>query len=716
MIKKFNSKDMIVNLDESQKAFCEAGINTNIRLLAPAGCGKTMSLMFRCLHIAETVRESNPKYKPRFLLITFTVAARNEIASRLNADAKFADIRDLVEVITLNSWGYRRIKNVASNPRLISSKDEYHFNMANLLQPIWKKYPNIEAAINAKSNTTPRRLMEQLDAFKSIGFDHIRQTNYDLFVERYDQIKAEGLGARLDAIVNELTRLRVLQVVTTAQGNEHSKNSKKDLYNSFFRFWRDAVQHLIDSATFTLEDQKYFAYLDEREKVEAGSYLSGAAKYDYILVDEFQDINPLDLALLKAIKDRNRAAITIVGDDDQAIFEWRGATPEYILNPSQYFGVNFQTFTLSVNYRSPSNIVSLSQNLIKRNLRREDKSIRAHRNDTATIEILEMDDLDASMQRVCDEVQNTIKDGMSPAKIAIISRKRAQIIPYQVFFASKDIPFCAAEDLQIFMSHSFDKLLNLILIKNRANNNRTKTEVVDDVLALCDLVRRYKLSKADKKELRTYLNKSSERTTLGLSQFLESYTGGFNGKNSKGKVSIDMSTAIQNFLNAITVSESLFRVEENFAGLQADFGNKGDDDIFKLDPPFLHLADYATRYADNYMDFYEDIERAKEKLALITPFEEDPTAPLADQPIHLMTALRAKGKEFNTVILLDVNDRIWPNLNATTPDEKESERRVFYVAFTRAKQKIIMLVSKKIAGKPYTVSPFISELYDEVTG
>ena len=706
---------MIASLDESQKAFCEADINANIRLLAPAGCGKTMSLMFRCLHITKTVRESNPKYKPRFLLITFTVAARNEILSRLNTDARFADIRDLVEVITLNAWGYRRIKNVASNPKLISSKDDYHFNMANVLQPIWKQHPSIEAAIKARSNTTPRRLMDQLNVFKSIGFDHIRQTNYDLFAARYDQIKAEGLGAILDATVDELTRLKVLQSVTTAAGEEHSKNSKKDLYNSFFRFWRDAVKHLIDSAVFTLEDQKYFAYLDEREKVEAGSYLSGAAKYDYILVDEFQDINPLDLALLKAIKDRNRAAITIVGDDDQAIFEWRGATPEYILNPSQYFGVNFQTFTLSVNYRSPSNIVSLSQNLIKRNLRREDKSIRAYRSDIATIEILEMDDLDASMQRVYDEVQNAIKDGISPAKVAIISRRKAQLIPYQVFFAGKDIPFCAAEDLQIFMSRSFDRLLNLILIKHRATSSRTKTEVVDDVLALCDLVKRYPLSKSDKKEMRTYLNTSTERTTLGLSQFLEFYTGNCKGKNPKRKTSIEISTAILSFLNANTVSDSLFKIEENFVGLQADFGNRGGDDIFQLDPPFLHLADYATRYADDYMAFYEDIERAKDKLAYTTPFEEDLTAPLADQPIHLMTATRAKGKEFNTVILLDVNDRIWPHLNATTPDKKESERRLFYVAFTRAKQKIIMLVSKKIAGKPYTVSPFISELYDEVT-
>src|SRR5690606_24245469 len=111
-------------------------------------------------------------------------------------------------------------------------------------------------------------------------------------------------------------------------------------------------------ATFTFEDQKYYAYLDERQKVEeAGKPLAGIAKYDHVIVDEFQDINPLDLNLVKCIVDRHRATITLVGDDDQAIFEWRGTTPAYILEPDRFFAGKFQTFTLQTNYRSPANIV-----------------------------------------------------------------------------------------------------------------------------------------------------------------------------------------------------------------------------------------------------------------------------------------------------------------------------------------------------------------------
>ena len=105
--------------------------------------------------------------------------------------------------------------------------------------------------------------------------------------------------------------------------------------------------------------------------------ISGAARYDHILVDEFQDINPLDLYLIRAISERHRATLTIVGDDDQAIFEWRGASPDFILDPESHFRRSFATHKLEVNYRSPEEIVSLSQNLIRRNVRREAKKVRA---------------------------------------------------------------------------------------------------------------------------------------------------------------------------------------------------------------------------------------------------------------------------------------------------------------------------------------------------
>ena len=89
---------MAPKLDASQRRFCESPAE-NVRLLAPAGCGKTLSLLFRCDYLAKRAKSQ----KPRFLIVTFTVAAKQELVSRLNEDKYFASIRDNVEVTTLNS-------------------------------------------------------------------------------------------------------------------------------------------------------------------------------------------------------------------------------------------------------------------------------------------------------------------------------------------------------------------------------------------------------------------------------------------------------------------------------------------------------------------------------------------------------------------------------------------------------------------------------------
>jgi DNA helicase-2/ATP-dependent DNA helicase PcrA len=280
------------------------------------------------------------------------------------------------------------------------------------------------------------------------------------------------------------------------------------------------------------------------------------------------------------------------------------------------------------------------------------------------------------------------------------------------------VSFCAAEDLQLFMSEAFDRLLRLIMVKSQCDVKQMRTQVVDNMLALCNLVKRYPLSKADREALRKYLNQSGASTVSGAIEVLAAYRGSLKGANTKGKTSTDMADAIRLFLRAKTVSDSLAEMGANFEGLQIDLG-KAEDDIFYADPPFLHLAEYAIRYGDDYVQFVEDIERAKDQLVYVPPFEDDTQPSSVDElwkrPLHLMTALRAKGKEFDSVILLDVNDGIWPNRNARTPEQREAERRVFYVAFTRARKRVLMLVSNRFGNRDAVPSPFIEELGLAVT-
>ena len=704
---------MMQELDSSQRKFCEAPSGNNIRLLAPAGCGKTLCLLFRCKHLIE----QNRRRRLKFLIVTFTRVARDELRGRINTESEFESLRgDRVEVMTLNSWGYRRIKGDDKNyfPNLITSQRDYHFTMLNNLQTVWQSHPSIKRAIVKKRNTTLRALMNVMDAFKSLGFDHERHRVFDQFAQHLQLLQGQGLTHKLQQQFEELAKLGVLETKIVSDGSEVPASEAEEVHESFFRFWREATAQLYGSEILTMEDQKYFAYLDERKKVEERNFLSGAACYNHILVDEFQDVNPLDLALVKAIADRNRATITIAGDDDQAIFEWRGATPEYILDPAKYFGSPFDTYILGVNYRSPSNIVEHSQRLIAHNENRIPKQIKAADNKRkAQIEVKRTRNLDDALEYVHNIFEESVAQGKNPSRMAIIGRKKSQIIPYQVFFASKDIPFCAAEDLQVLLSDTFEQLLELLLIKTNAGRSLSQTQVVSDLLKLCDLTKSFRLSKKDREGLRSHIQQAHPTTLVSGVDALSLYRGALKGSNPDGKVSLSMAAAILSFIDAADVSDTLLALSEEFEGLQRHFG-KAQDAIFFVDPPFVQLAEYASSYGDDYSRFVDDIELAKQQLVYIPPFDDDDPgsapAELWKRPMHLMTAQRGKGKEFDTVVLLDVVDGIWPHKNTKKLRDLEAARRVFYVAFTRAKQRVVMLIPSRFGDKETMISPYVQEL------
>lgn len=686
---------MTTALDRSQRRFCE-GPPADVRLLAPAGCGKTHCLLQRSKYLVD----SAPRQPPRILIVTFTRVAREELIARLAE----LDLGQSVEVTTLNAWGFRRIKSAYAYPKLITTKTDYHFAILNQLQSVWqkKKHKAIKAAIQTSQQwrraNAPRMLMDMIDVFKSLGFDHIRHETEDQFLAHWKHLETQHLHWRVFDQVDQLRRLEVIDAATVGAGTV-TKPEKKQVFKRFFSFWRDATKHLAEEATFTLEDQKYFAFQDEQKNVDKRKHLSGAARLSQVFVDEFQDINPLDLALIRAIVDRNKCNLTIAGDDDQAIFEWRGATPDYIIEPDTFLGRQFETHILDVNYRSPSNIVDRSQALISRNARRVEKKVKSSSVQDAKIEVKCVAGVSEALAFVSELVESAIAGGRSPSRVAIVGRKRAQLIPYQVHFASKDIHFSAVEDLQVFLSAAFNKLLELLEVK--CDKPKSSSRVTATILDLCDLVKRYPLKKADRESLRSYLIGERPHSVANGVEVLSSYGGSIKGSMSTAET---MATAIEAFFEASSVSGTLDVLGRAFEGLQYDFG-KSEEDIFFTDPPFLYLAQLAEEYGDDFDRFVEDIEKAKDTLVHVPPFEEGSSTPVSSHPLHLMTALRSKGKEFDIVVMLDVVDGIWPHRNAESEAQLESERRVFYVAFTRARQRVVLLRDR---GK--VPSPYISEL------
>ena len=327
---------------------------------------------------------------------------------------------------------------------------------------------------------------------------------------------------------------------------------------------------------------------------------TGITRYDHIFVDEFQDINPLDLALIDAIRKYHRANLVIVGDDDQAIFEWRGASPDFILNPDDYFNEStFVTKKLRTNYRSPKQIVELSQNLIKNNRNRVRKTVvPASTAGNAQIELKSIDDIDSRLKLVTDLVH-----GADPGKVAVIGRLRRQLIPFQIYYAydpDDNAGFKTASDLDVYSSSAFNELVSLLDIwDHRKDGDRRLSQVVNDTIKICNVIKQAPLRKqTDQRYLRSYLMGGRPKTTAESVASLDAY----DGPDLSGKTHFQLHVPASAFVKAESVHDAIMSMSTGFDGLRWDT-ERAEDDIWYTNPPFEMLAELAESQNFDAFDF-----------------------------------------------------------------------------------------------------------------
>ncbi len=677
-------------LDSTQLAFVNAS-ERDIRLLAPAGSGKTLSLLHRCATLHQRSDGAST-----FLIVSFTRAARDELRSRLT-ESTFVGFSAKADVVTLNGWGHRRLRAMSAQPRLHVSDFERTTMVKTVLAPAWSAVPSLEKGMKHQPFKLPKLLANLLDTMKSLGFDH-EDGSLRMADDRLESLEQLGLLSLMEDFV---TRLEELGVLTTRRWEPFLEVA--------LPFFNTACTQQFATGSFTLEDQKYGAWLDQRRQIAAGKAIDPEARISEILVDEFQDINPLDLALILTIAQLNQAAVTIVGDDDQAIFEWRGAAPDFILDPDRYLARPFATYILESNYRSPRNIVQKSARLISHNKRRVAKTMRPVSPQDADIMMFMGETFLDSVESVLTEIRSFVEAKSPGARMALLSRKRAQLIPYQILLAREDIPFCAAEDLHLFLSDTFDRLLGALRTRTMAGLGIALPTIVDEVMALCDSVQRYPLRKAEADAIARHIRSIRPKSYDAAIDQLETFDGPIRGKSDEGATAKGFAIKLRQLIHAPTVRGAIEALQTLYSGFKQDYG-RGTEDIFLADPPFAYLVEFSERYGTDFQAFVDDLEKAKDTLVKLPGMDaSDDADALWKKPVHLMTALRAKGREFDTVVMLDVVDGIWPLRSAKSDRAVEGERRLFYVAMTRAKKRLILTASRRIGDEPTILSPFLTE-------
>ena len=246
--------------------------------------------------------------------------------------------------------------------------------------------------------------------------------------------------------------------------------------------------------------------------------------------------------------------------------------------------------------------------------------------------------------------------------------------------------------------------MNLLDVWSRANVRTRPNQAADDALVICNLIKRFPLNRKDAPNLRRHIQRERPRTTEIAVQTISNY----GGASLSGKSHKDLYKAASAFLSAGSLPDAIKVIDQDFAGLSFD-RDKQEESIWHTAPPLLQLAEIAESEGYDADELIDRIETAKMQIQRIPRHRRCHTRrhslASVERPLHLMTAWRAKGKEFDTVILLDTVEGIWPDYRANEQRELEAARRLFYVAFTRAQRRVIMLTETGAA-----VSPFVDEL------
>lgn len=403
-------------------------------------------------------------------------------------------------------------------------------------------------------------------------------------------------------------------------------------------------------------------------------------KFQYILVDEFQDVNQAqyDVVRMLAAPQDN---LFVVGDDDQSVYGFRGAKPGIMMEFMKNYPKARQIL-LDVNYRSSGYIVKGALRVIGNNKIRFEKKIEAFRKPDETVHVQEVKDPVQEAEYVLERIREYREKGVSYMEMAVLYRTNVDARAMSELMTEYQIPFVMKEHLNNIYEHfiALDMISYLRLsqgeydrkyflqIANRPNRYLTRESMKTGNVSYESLRRYYRdkdwmVDRIDQLEwdMKMICDKTPYaaiqyiRKRMGYDEFLKEYA-------AYRKIP----------------SEDLFAVLEEIWQNSKGYGT--------IKEWFEHIESYGKMLK-------EQNKKNGEK-----------------EGVNLMTMHAAKGLEFDTVFVIEANEGSCPYKKATADEEIEEERRLFYVAMTRAKRKLVISYVKEKNGKDLLPSRFVSEL------
>ncbi len=402
-------------------------------------------------------------------------------------------------------------------------------------------------------------------------------------------------------------------------------------------------------------------------------------KFKYIMVDEYQDTNYLQYRLVYMLAEKHRN-ICVVGDDDQCIYQWRGANIENILGFEKDFK-GTKVVKLEQNYRSYGNILEAAHSLVENNVQRKNKKLWTNKDRGEKIQYhLSLDEKDEA-RYVVENIEKLKEKGYQYKDFAILYRTNVQSRNFEEAFTPKGIPYRVLGGLRYYDRKEIkDIMAYMRVVQNQA-----------DDLALVRIINEPKRGIGEKtlEKVRLIAEKNGESLFATL---LKEDTLEILSSKPREKVSqmIHKIKAISDEKDSIDVSEVYQRVLDDTGYLKA----LEEAGTFEAEGRIENIMEFKSVIYD-----YEKNEpnmTLAEFMEKITLMAEVDNHDENDDSVVLMTMHSAKGLEFPVVFLVGLEDGLFPSWRSKdSVSNMEEERRLCYVGMTRAKEKLFLTGAEK---------------------
>ena len=655
---KMMEKRSYNRFNQEQKAAITYDMQKHLRIIAGAGSGKTQTICAKAVYLMTQKQVD----EERILMITFTRNAANELKKRVD---NFSQRKTAVHIGTFHSIFFR------------------------IYNEICRKFPDV--AMQGIQGDFSKDTAQKVNAVLQ---QLIRKYNLYLF----DQYGEKTIASRLDYWQNmNLSIEEMIQLV-------------KEKYDSIDKNARQPISERLYGLLTELQEQKRRQQLLEFNDVlqnlksalendEIQRYIG--QKYDYLFIDEFQDTNPLQWEIVKRMTKENGIKLIVVGDDDQSIYGFRGSEPAYIKNFEKEYPT--KTLFLLTNYRSRAAIVQGANRLISYNKNdRIPKAMIPAQKEAGIMEAYLFSDTKAESQWLISQIQSFIQKNGKYKESIILYRSASQTQQLVQSLLKTNIPFVLEADSPYegifgikFFQQFYQKIVHWQTAQNPQKKNQAYQQLLRQLMVDCYL---------KKNECDQYF--SPKYQNIAITDYILSVRPNLKSKSAE----------IRQF------EEALRKTDQH-------------QEIYSLVQSYLHLPRIAKEIDQSDQEWIrEEVKQhatfrrlqalsqetqatAKELKTRLIAYRQGKLDALCIQSIH-----KSKGLSYRNVFLIGCNEGSLPYNGAT--EKKvidfneikaepvttiEEERRLFYVAMTRARNRLYLCVPQMKNTRKLKVSRFVKE-------